>query len=176
MERQHVHVVHTDPEGMVPEEAGFVHPSHVRFGWAFLFILWAAAIGLIIWGAVVMSYEAPYYAPNAITTEAGDYVIYQNRAAEPFNGKPFSVVTNATTADVCIAHCTTTDTQCRFFTYDQTNNQCNVYHAGILPGQHAYAATPGPTSILADVYVKRNELVSQLRGVLRGSDSNMFTE
>jgi hypothetical protein len=163
--KAHQVLVEIGPEEYVPFAEGVAKPSHIVLLWLLFAFIWLAAVGLLIWFAVVISQESPFYCPDATTKTSGNYVVYQKRAAEPYCGTPASVSLNVTEADTCQTICTN-DSNCLFFTYDQSHNKCYFYETGVLPLQNITAAVPGPTSLFSDVYVKNNGRVVQLRGAL----------
>lgn len=171
--RDHAHAVRTDDDELVSSEVGIMHPASVKFGFAVMVLVFAAALGVMIWAAVVLADEKPYYAPNATTEPLTGYVVYYDRAAEPYCGQPARVLTGVDTSGTCVSNCDA-DANCRFFTFDQTHARCYMYEGGVLPGQLAAAAVPGPTTQNSYVYVKDGSLSTQLRGVLRNGNQTLF--
>ena len=171
--RERAHLVRVDDDKMVSSEVGIMHPSAVTAGFVLLILLFLVLLGGMIWACVVFADEKPYYPSNATTDIQGNYIVYFDRAAEPYCGKPARVLTGVTTVDTCTANCSN-DTDCRFFTYDQTNGRCYLYDGGILPEQFVSAAVPGPTQLDTDVYVKSGSIVAQLRGVLQDGNQTLL--
>lgn len=171
--RDRAHLIRTDDDELVSSEVGILHPATVKAGFVVMLLIFAGLLGVMIWAAVVLSDERPYYAPNANTALVNGYTIYYDRAAEPFSGPPARVLTGVVTESTCVADCNA-DANCRFFTMDFSNARCYVYDKSVLPAQYASAAVPGPTQLNADVYVKVGSMVSQLRGVLRDGNQTLL--
>jgi hypothetical protein len=171
--RRDIHLIRVDDDMVVSSEVGIVHPVAVKVGIALLVIIAAALFGLMIWQSVVYADERPYYAPSAKTATVGNYKVYYNRAAEPFNGQPSSILTSVASVDTCTAACTA-QSDCVFFTHDVTNSKCYLYVGGVLPSQYTKAGVPGPTSLDADVYVKLGAMASELRGILKNGDDTIM--
>jgi hypothetical protein len=151
---------------MTPYDSGVATRWHFSAGWFLLLVVWAATMGILIWLIVEFQRDRKYFCESAALFDSNDYIKFQQRAAEPYAGRPARVVSNVNSADTCQADCTN-DPECRFFTHDISHSKCYMYHEGILPEQNLAAAVPGPTDLMADVYVKKFERVVELRGVLK---------
>lgn len=171
--REHAHLIRTGEQELTTSEIGIMSPATTKLGIAVMVILFVAVMGLLIWAIVAFADEKPYTVNNANTQDKPLYVVYQNRAAEPYAGMPQSVLTEVTDVDRCTANCDK-DTNCRFFTYDKTNSLCYMYHNSVFPSQFANAAVPGPTQFDASVHVKRGNPVIELRGALRDGNQTIF--
>lgn len=168
----HAHLIRTNKEELTTSEIGIMHPSAVKVGFAVMIILFLGVLGVLIWAAITFADEKPYTVSNASTEDTTGYVIYNNRAAEPYAGTPVKVMDAVTSSDTCTAACTA-DTLCKFFTLDQTNSKCYLYHSGPFSGQLSTAAPPGPTQFNASVYVKKGSIVCELRGALRDGNQTI---
>jgi len=162
----HKVLVELGPGEYIPFAEGVAKPSHMILLWILFVFVWLASIGLLVWFAVMLAFDAPYYCSDAKTQVSGNYQIYYGRAAEPYCGKPTSVQETITNVGTCQDLCTA-DSKCLFFTHDQTHEKCYFYASSTLPLQNALAAIPGPTTFFSQVYVKNNGKVAQLRGALR---------
>lgn len=171
--RDRAHLIRTDDDALVSSEVGIAHPATVQAGYVVLILVFAGLLGVMLWAAVTLGDERPYYTSNANTAAIDGYTVYYDRAAEPYSGTPERVLTGVVNDSTCVADCNA-DANCRFFTYDQTHARCYVYSASVLPGQFAASAVPGPTQLNADVYVKTGNAVTQLRGALRNGNSTIF--
>lgn len=171
--RDRAHLIRTEDDSLVSSEVGIMHPASMKLGFVLMLLLFAGLLGVMIWASVVLADERPYFAPDANTELVDGYVIYYDRAAEPYCGTPARVLTGVVSSGTCTTECNSDD-QCKFFTFDQLNNRCYLYNNGVLPGQYALSAVPGPTQMNADVFVKAGSLASQLRGVLRDGSQTIF--
>lgn len=171
--REHAHLIRTNEDELTTSEIGIMHPTTTKVGYAIMILLFVAVFGVMIWAIVVFVDEKPYTVSNGSTETKEAYVIYQNMAAEPFAGRPNSVLTNVTSADTCVASCDK-DTACKFFTFDQTNSKCYMYHNSVFPGQFVNSAVAGPTEFDASVYIKKGSSVIPLRGALRDGNQTIF--
>lgn len=161
-------LIATGPGELVPYNVGVVPHQAVVTSMVVLALLWAAGMGLLIWLLIELERERPYYCGGAQTdsTSTSGYVVYQNRAAEPYCNKPSSVVTNAASAATCVSQCNS-DSDCKFFTHNKDKSECYLYQSSLFPDPNQNAAVPGPTTLNADVYVKTGTRVVEMIGTLK---------
>jgi len=159
-------LVRTSEDEVVPYDNGVSKHGHVALAWIALFVVWAVLIGLFTAFIVIFTREAKYFNPDATTISSGDYVGFLNTACEPYTGPPVHVLSSVATVQPCMEYCTTTNSECKFFTHDITNGKCYFYTQNSLPIGTGVPLI-GPTQLEANVFVKKTYTALELQGVFR---------
>lgn len=160
-------LIETGPGEVIPYETGVITRWHFSAAWFALILVWAATVGALVWLIIEFARERPYFCENATLTEEDDgaYIMFQGLAAEPYSGRPDKVLSKVKSVTECFDECT--NSECGFFTHNVDQKQCYLYNQGVLPDQNLKAATPGPSSLDTNVYVKKYGRAVELRGILK---------